>query len=161
MPLALRLRKNATRCTISAQTWSTESTWWSWTGRFQSWDGHRRVSKNGNSITISGHLLARRCGTGSGAGVTIFNRLAKCAHIFIGSKEVGDCRKLTSIGHPQNRNFQPSKSVSPYKHGAPHVKNPIIIRVILHAIFGWVEITQAMCFSVHNLKVILRVVAPK
>src|SRR5947207_2439100 len=109
MPLALRLRKNATICTISAQTWSTESTWWSWTGRFQSWDGHRRVSKNGNSIKISGDLLARRCETGSRAGVSIFNRLVKCAHIFIGSKEVGHCGKLISIGHSQNRNFRPSR----------------------------------------------------
>lgn len=45
MPLALRSRKTATICTTSAQTLSMESTWLSWTGRFRSWDGPRRVSK--------------------------------------------------------------------------------------------------------------------
>jgi hypothetical protein len=59
-----------------------------------------------------GHLRAQPCGTGSRTGMSIFSNLAKCAHIFIGSKEVGHFGKLISIGHSQNRNFQPGRIVS-------------------------------------------------
>lgn len=55
-----------------------------------------------------GNLRARPCETGSRAGVCIFNKPAKSAHILIGSKEVGHCGRLVSIGHSQNRSFQPS-----------------------------------------------------
>lgn len=67
------------------------------------------VSMNGKNIPTCGDLPAPRCGIGSSAAASVFNKLAKCAHIFIGSREVGHFGKRTLTGNGRYTNF-PNKS---------------------------------------------------